>query len=47
MLNIVIKNPDKKEKGIMSLTVNGKVMKANFIPFNELNDSNEVIAVMG
>ena len=46
-LNITINNPNKREKGIKSLSINGKQLSTNFIPVNEMKDMNEVLAIMG
>ncbi len=42
-LNMRFENPNGKESGFTSLTVNGKSMEDNYIPFDELNDVNEVV----
>ncbi len=47
ILNIIIQNPDRKEKGIRSLTINGKSLEGNLIPLSMMNEVNEVMAVMG
>ncbi len=47
ILNIIIKNPDRKEKGIRSLSINGKQLTSNFIPIDEIKGNNEVIAILG
>jgi len=46
MLEITIKNPNKKEKGITKLEVNGKVMEGNFIPVEALLEKNTVVATL-
>lgn len=46
-LNITILNPDKTEKGVKSLTVNGKEEKTNFIKASSLTDNMEIIVNMG
>jgi hypothetical protein len=42
-----VKNPDGDSKGIKFLTVNGKLIKGNLIPFNKENKDVAVIAVLG
>ncbi len=46
MIDITIKNPDNKEKGVSRLVVNGKTIERNFIPFDLLEEKNEVEAIM-
>jgi cellobiose phosphorylase len=45
-VNIEILNPDKKEKGIERLVVNGTEVKGNFIPFEMLKETNTVVAYL-
>ncbi len=45
--NIKIENDTNKQKGIKKLIVNGEEIKDNLIPFEKMNENNEVIAVMG
>ncbi|MDQ8205688.1 hypothetical protein [Pelagicoccus sp. SDUM812003] len=45
--NITIQNPDKKCKGIKSLTINGKAIEGDTIPLTAASDVNEVVAVIG
>lgn len=45
-LHIVIKNPDRKECGCKSLTVNGKEMPDNYIPTCELEAENKIVLIM-
>jgi cellobiose phosphorylase len=45
--HITVKNPDGVSKGIKFLTVNGKLIKGNLIPFNKENKDVAVIAVLG
>ncbi|MBN1953052.1 MAG: hypothetical protein JW801_17740 [Bacteroidales bacterium] len=47
MLNITVKNPDGKEKGVKSLTINGIKLESNFIPVSEIKGENEVMVIMG
>lgn len=44
--NIEIKNPNKLEKGIISLTVGGQKIDGNIIPYNDSKKSVSVIAEM-
>ncbi len=44
--NIEIKNPNKLEKGIISLTVDGQKIDGNIIPYNDSKKSVSVIAEM-
>ncbi|MBA7537981.1 hypothetical protein ES705_30254 [subsurface metagenome] len=46
MIDIFIKNPSKKEKGITKLEANGKAIEGNFIPVEMLMEKNKVVAVM-
>ena len=45
-LHIVVKNPDHKENGCRSLTLNGKKMDGNYIPADGLSEQNEIVLVM-
>jgi cellobiose phosphorylase len=45
--HIQVHNPDHVQKGIRSLTVNGKVIEGNVIPFEEGVKEYQVTAVMG
>ncbi len=45
-LEITVKNPNKKENGYQTLSVNGVQMKENYIPADILNDVNEIELVM-
>lgn len=46
MIDIHIKNPDRKEKGISQLEVNGKTIQGNFISFELLMEKNNVSVIM-
>jgi len=46
MINIHIKNPDKKEKGVAQLEVNGKTIQGNFISFELLMENNNVSVIL-
>jgi len=41
-LNITVKNPDKKQKGVKQLMVNGEKLGNNFIPVEKLNAENQI-----
>ena len=45
-LHIVVKNPGHVESGCKSLTLNGQVMEANYIPADLLKETNEVELIM-
>jgi len=45
--NIIIKNPNGVEKGISALSVDGKLIDGNIIPFVEGQKSYDVVAFMG
>ena len=45
-LNITVQNPDGKESGYQSLTLNGKQLENNYIPADMLADENEILLVM-
>jgi cellobiose phosphorylase len=47
MVNIKVENPNKVEKGVVSMTVNGEKINGNIVPFDKMKDENEVIVVMG
>jgi cellobiose phosphorylase len=45
--HITVKNPDGVSKGVKCLTINGKSIKGNLIPFNKENKDVTVTAVLG
>ena len=45
-LHIVVKNPEGKESGFTSMTVNGKAYTDNYIPAEDLAEVNEILFVM-
>ncbi|MBP5384115.1 MAG: glycosyl transferase [Lachnospiraceae bacterium] len=45
--NITVKNPDRVEKGVKSMTVDGTAVEGNVIPFVEGKTSYDVEVVMG
>ena len=44
--HVTIQNPDKKQKGIRELTVNGRKVEGNIVPFEEGVKEYNVVAVM-
>jgi cellobiose phosphorylase len=46
-LNIKVRNDSGVQKGIKKVIVNGKEIKGNFIPFNEMKEENTVLVQMG
>ena len=44
--NITFKNPEHKEKGVSSLTVNGTAVEGNLIPITKGCTEYDVVAVM-
>jgi len=45
-LNIAISNPDKKQKGIKYIELNGEKISGNYIPFHKLSNENTIKAIM-
>ncbi|MBR0146459.1 MAG: N,N'-diacetylchitobiose phosphorylase [Eubacterium sp.] len=45
-LHIVVKNPEGKEAGFTSMTVNGKAYTDNYIPAEDLQEVNEILYTM-
>ena len=45
-LHITVKNPQGKESGFTSLTLNGEALADNYIPADKLADTNEIELVM-
>jgi cellobiose phosphorylase len=46
MLQIEIHNPNKSEKGIEKLIINGTEIKSNFVPADMLKETNTIIAYL-
>jgi cellobiose phosphorylase len=46
-LNIEVKNPEGRQKGIREIRLNGEIIPGNLIPADKLKDENTVTAVMG
>ncbi|MBR1816433.1 MAG: N,N'-diacetylchitobiose phosphorylase [Lachnospiraceae bacterium] len=42
-LNIKVNNPDSRESGVKEVTVNGKLMASDYIPFDELSEENDIV----
>ena len=47
MVNVKVENPNKVEKGVKSVTLNGEKIEGNVIPFAKMKDMNDVVVVMG
>ena len=45
--NIKVQNPSHIEKGVASITVNGKLVKGNVVPQQPAGSVNDAIVVMG
>ena len=45
-LHIRVENPDHRESGCRSLTLNGQAMPDNYIPASALQDENEIILTL-
>ena len=45
-LDITVLNPEHKESGFTSLTVNGTAMESNYIPAEVLKETNEIVFTM-
>jgi cellobiose phosphorylase len=45
--SITVKNPDHKNHGIASMTVNGQALKGNFVPLGKEGETFEVEGVLG
>ena len=45
--NITVKNPKKVEKGVVSITLNGKAIEGNVVPFGAMKKENDIVVVMG
>ncbi|MDR0680426.1 MAG: hypothetical protein LBG15_01040 [Dysgonamonadaceae bacterium] len=46
-MKIRVENPEKIEKGVKSITLNGKTIEGNTIPFEQMKEVNDVVVVMG
>jgi N,N'-diacetylchitobiose phosphorylase len=46
-VRIRVDNPERVEKGVKSITLNGKMIEGNTIPFKGMEEVNEVLVVMG
>lgn len=46
LCHITVQNPDHKEKGISSLSVNGKAVSGNKVPFSSEEKEVYITAVM-
>jgi cellobiose phosphorylase len=45
--DITIKNPGGVQKGVKKIVINGQEIEGNLIPFEQMNDDNEVLVEMG
>ena len=45
-LHITVNNPNGAESGYKEVTLNGKIMDSDYIPFDQLTDNNEIIINM-
>lgn len=45
--NITIKNDDGVQKGVKSISINGKEILSNHIPLNMMEEENNVVVIMG
>jgi N,N'-diacetylchitobiose phosphorylase len=46
-VNIRVENPSGVEKGVVRITLNGRLLEGNFVPVERMADENEVVATMG
>jgi len=46
-LNILVKNESGVQKGVKKMVMNGEEIKGNLIPFNIMQEKNEVVVMMG
>ena len=45
-LSITVKNPDKKQSGVKSITINGETVEGCYVAADKLQDENEIIVEM-
>ncbi|MDI6402389.1 hypothetical protein QLX67_10295, partial [Balneolaceae bacterium ANBcel3] len=45
-LNITVKNPNRSQKGVDRIEVNGETIEGHFIPVKKLEDSNDIVAYL-
>jgi cellobiose phosphorylase len=45
-INITVKNPDGKNRGIKNLVLNGEILSGNLIPAEKLKETNQAEALM-
>ena len=45
-LHILVDNPNQRESGYELLTLNGKPLTENYIPFNSLKETNEIYMLL-
>ena len=46
-IDIKVKNPNRVQKGVRVITINGKEVEGNLLPVELLDGENEVIVIMG
>ncbi|MCL1937038.1 MAG: hypothetical protein FWF52_01415 [Candidatus Azobacteroides sp.] len=46
-IHIRVENPNRVEKGIHSISLNGELLEGNLLPFDQMVETNEVRVVMG
>ena len=46
-VNIEVKNPNGICKGVKEVVVNGTIVEGNEIPFEMMNNTNDVVVTMG
>lgn len=47
IVNIKVENPNRVQKGVKSVNLNGQNIEGNLIPFEMMKDLNDVLVVMG
>jgi len=47
MVNIKVENPDRVEKGVVRVTLNGEIIDGNILPFSKMKEVNEAVVLMG
>jgi cellobiose phosphorylase len=46
-LEITVQNPNHVQSGVASLTLNGTALEGNYIPAEQLTDTNQIVVVLG
>jgi len=47
LLRVRVENPDRVQKGVRRVELNGEVLDGNLIPISRMKDENEVVVTMG